>query len=55
MGRSRIIALAPAANLLGYSSALKEITGNAEYTVQFDHYAPVPDPPPFASAAGLRA
>jgi elongation factor G len=54
-GRSRITALAPAVNLLGYSSALKEITGNADYTVQFDHYAPVPDPPPFASAVGLRA
>jgi elongation factor G len=55
-GRSWIIALVPAANLLGYSSALKQITGNAEYTVQFEHYAPVaPDPPPFAPAIGLRA
>jgi elongation factor G len=52
-----IIAMAPAANLLGYAASLRQMTqGHAGYALRFDHYAPVPprDDPPFRPAIGMR-
>jgi Sigma-70 factor, region 1.1/Elongation factor G C-terminus len=54
----RIIAIVPAADMLGYSYTLRTMSqGRATYKVQFDHYAPVPpqDEPPFQPAVGMRA
>ncbi len=49
----RIVALVPAANLLG---SLRQIGGGrASYEVSFDHHAPVPPDPPFRAAVAIRA
>jgi translation elongation factor EF-G len=57
-GRLVLTATAPAMNLFGYMNALRSISnGRATYTIQFDHYAPLPAPddPPFRPAVGMRA
>jgi elongation factor G len=48
-----ITAIVPAANLLGYATALR----SARYTVQFERYAQVPgsEGPTFRPAVGMRA
>jgi elongation factor G len=51
-----IVALVPAANLLGYALALRAMSrGRASYEASFDRYAPVPPDPPFSPAVGMRA
>ena len=53
-----LTATAPAINLFGYMNTLRSISNErATYTVQFDHYAPLPGPedPPFRPAVGMRA
>jgi translation elongation factor EF-G len=53
-----ITAIVPAANLLGYATALRSIgEGRARYTVQFERYAQVPgsEGPTFRPAVGMRA
>jgi elongation factor G len=60
--RLAIVALAPLANMFGYVNQLRSDTqGRAEYEMQFDHYAAVPNPsdggddPTFRPAMGMRA
>jgi len=55
-----VIATAPLANMFGYADSLHVISrGRATFTMQFDHYVPVPepegDPPSFPPAIGMRA
>ena len=56
-----VTALAPLANLFGYAGTLKAISqGRSQFTMRYDHYAPVPLPiePPddlFPPAIGMRA
>jgi elongation factor G len=54
-----ITAFVPLANMLGYVNNLRSMSqGRASYTMQFDHYAPMPRPdddPTFPSAIGMRA
>lgn len=49
----------PLMTMLGYANSLPEMSkGRATFTMQFDHYAPVPTPedhPPFRPAIGMRA
>ena len=44
-GNTQVIqAAAPLGNMFGYVSALRSMTqGRATFTMQFDHYAPVPE------------
>lgn len=43
-GNARVVnAIVPLANMFGYVNTLRSMTqGRAQYTMQFDHYAPVP-------------
>jgi elongation factor G len=54
-----ISAMVPLANMFGYVDTLRSMSqGRAQYTIEFDHYEPVPlpdDPPPFRPAMGMRA
>jgi elongation factor G len=54
-----INAMVPLMNMFGYASTLRLMSqGRATFTMQFDHYAPVPlpeDDPPFRPAIGMRA
>jgi elongation factor G len=51
-----LTSLVPAANMLGYATALRSISQDrASYVVSFGHYAPVSPDPPFRSAAAMRA
>jgi elongation factor G len=58
---SVITAMAPLANMFGYVDNLRGMSqGRAQFTMQYDHYAPVPrkggdDPPRSPAAAALRA
>jgi elongation factor G len=59
-GNAQIVnAMVPLANMFGYAKTLRLISqGRATFTMQFDHYAPVPfpeDDPPFRPAIGMRA
>ena len=53
--------LAPLSNMFGYRGALsRQSQGRARFSMQYDHYAPLPrgpDTPPdtFPSAAAMRA
>jgi elongation factor G len=54
-----ISAMVPLANMLGYDGSLRSISrGQAQYTIHFDHYRPVPHwtpDPDFPGAVGMRA
>jgi elongation factor G len=52
-----IIAMVPLANMFSYANDLRSISSaRATFTMQFDHYAPLPDSdPPFRPAIGMRA
>jgi elongation factor G len=54
-----ITAMVPLANMFSYVNNLRSTSrGSATFTMQFDHYAPVPLPendPPFRPAIGMRA
>ena len=54
-----INAMVPLMNMFGYVNSLRSISqGRATFTMQFDHYTPVPLPesdPPFRPAIGMRA
>ncbi|WP_430650133.1 hypothetical protein [Bradyrhizobium lablabi] len=54
-----INAIVPLMNMFGYVNNLRSISqGRATFTMQFDHYTPVPLPesdPPFRPAIGMRA
>jgi elongation factor G len=54
-----IHAMVPLSNMLGYAETLRVLSqGRAAFSMQFDHYAPVPlpdDDPPFRPATGMRA
>ena len=55
-----ITAMVPLAHMFGYVNTLRSLSGGrAVFTMQFDHYAPVPplpeDDPPFRPAIGMRA
>jgi elongation factor G len=56
---SVINAMVPLMNMFGYVNSLRSMTqGRATFTMQFEHYAPVPlpdDEPPFPPAIGMRA
>jgi elongation factor G len=56
---SVINAMVPLVNMFGYVNNLRSMSqGRATFTMQFDHYAPVPLPggdPPFRPAIGMRA
>ena len=56
---SVINAMVPLINMFGYVNSLRSMSqGRATFTMQFDHYAPVPvpeDDPPFRPALGMRA
>ncbi len=61
-GNDNVInAMVPLANMFGYVDTLRWASqGRATFTMQFDHYAPVPVPlpegdPPFRPAMGMRA
>jgi elongation factor G len=59
-GNANIInAMVPLMNMFGYVNNLRSMSqGRATFTMQFDHYAPVPLPegdPPFRPAIGIRA
>jgi elongation factor G len=43
-GNAQVIrAMVPLANMFGYATALRSMSqGRASYTMEFDHYAPVP-------------
>jgi elongation factor G len=43
-GNARVVnAMVPLANMFGYVNTLRSMTqGRAQYTMQFDHYEPVP-------------
>jgi len=54
-----ITAFVPLANMFGYISNLRAFSrGRASFTMQYDHYAPIPqvdDDPDFPPAMGMRA
>jgi elongation factor G len=59
-GSTNVInAMVPLINMFGYVNNLRSMSlGHATFTMQFDHYAPVPvpeDDPPFRPAIGMRA
>jgi elongation factor G len=58
-GNANVIsAMVPLMNMFGYVNNLRSMSrGRATFTMQFDHYAPVPMPednPPFRPAMGMR-
>jgi elongation factor G len=58
-GNANVInAMVPLINMFGYVNTLRTMSrGRATFTMQFDHYAPVPLPqgdPPFRPAMGMR-
>ena len=60
-GNAQVVtAFVPLANMFGYISALRSFSqGRAQYSMQYDHYAPVDlsddDPGPLEPAAAMRA
>jgi elongation factor G len=61
-GNATVInAMVPLVNMFGYVNTLRSMSqGRATFTMQFDHYAPVPVPrpesdPPFRPATGMGA
>jgi elongation factor G len=54
-----ISAMVPPANMFGYDGSLRSISRcQAQYTMRFDHYRPVPHrtpDPDFPGAVGMRA
>jgi elongation factor G len=54
-----VTAFVPLATMFGYVNVLRPMSrGRATYTMEFDHYAPVPlsdGDPPFRPAAAMRA
>jgi elongation factor G len=59
-GNAQVVnAMVPLTNMFGYANQLRSLSqGWAQYTMQFDHYAPVPwpeDDQPFPPAMGMRA